>query len=89
MTNLTLTEEMKKEIVQKTSSLLARASLPKGLLSTRDIAAIIGFPERGSVFVKMTQDPNFPTPVYIGEREKRWYASEIFHYIDNRRRSQL
>lgn len=89
MTALALTEDMKKEIVQKASSLIARASLPKGLLSTRDIATIIGFPERGSVFLNMLQDPKFPPPVYIGEREKRWYASEIFHFIDNRRRSQI
>lgn len=89
MTGLQLTEDMKKEIVQKASSLIARASLPKGLLSRRDIATIVGFPERGSVFLHMLEDPMFPPAIYIGQREQRWYASDVFRFIENRRRSQM
>ena len=89
MTTLPLTDGMQKDIVERAAGLIARAAAPKGLLSTRDIAALTGFPPDGSVFRSMIADKSFPAPVYRGSREKRWYAGEVFHWIDRRRSSQM
>ena len=48
MTTLPLTDGMQKDIVERAAGLIARAAAPKGLLSTRDIAALTGFPPDGS-----------------------------------------
>ena len=89
MTTLPLTDGMQKDIVERAVGLIARAAAPKGLLSTRDIAALTGFPPDGSVFRTMIADKSFPAPIYLGSREKRWYAGEVFHWIDRRRSSQM
>ena len=88
MTTLPLTDGMQKDIVERAAGLIARAAAPKGLLSTRDIAALTGFPD-GSDFRSMIADKSFPAPIYLGSREKRWYAGEVFHWIDRRRSSQM
>lgn len=80
-----MSEEMQKQIIERAAALIARASAPKALLSTRDISALTGFPVNGTVFKDMIADKSFPRPVFIGEREKRWYAGEFFRWIERRR----
>ena len=85
MTDLPITESMRKEIVEKSAALIARASAPKGLLSLSDISALTGFARTGSVMREMLRDTSFPKPVYLGEREPRYFSSEVFRYFDRRR----
>lgn len=89
MTALTLTENMKKEIVEKTSALIVRANTPKALLSSLDISALTGFPYNGSTFQSMVKDPTFPRPVMVGSREKRWFCEDVFRWLERRHREKL
>ena len=84
-TTLPMTEEMQKQIVEKSAALIARVSSSKGLFSIRDISAITGFAAHGRALYDMTNEPTFPKPVYIGTREKRWFSGEVFRWIERRR----
>lgn len=89
MTALTLTEEMKQDIVAKSAALIVRASTPRALLSTVDIATLTGFPYNGSTFQSMVKDPTFPRPVMVGSRERRWFSEDVFRWLERRHRKQL
>ena len=85
MTDLPITDSMRKEIVEKSAALIARASAPKGLLSLSDISALTGFARTGTVVREMLKDPAFPKPIYLGGREPRYFSGEVFRYFDRRR----
>lgn len=82
---LPMTEKMQQEIVNRSAALIARASAPKALLSASDIAALTGFAFRGSVMQDMLSAKDFPRPVLVGSREKRWVSQEVFHWLSKRK----
>lgn len=82
---LEFTEDMKKDIAERSAALIARATAPKALLSLRDIEALTGFAYYGKTLQRMIREKDFPRPVMIGEREKRWFSGEVFRYLQDRR----
>lgn len=83
-----MTDDMKKDIVERTSALIARASAPKALLSLKDIEALTGFPYYGKTLQGMIREKTFPRPVTVGKREKRWLSGEVFRWLEKLRDHQ-
>lgn len=79
-----ITEQMKEDIVKKAATLIAKASAPKALLTIDDISKICGLASRGSTMQNMLAAKDFPRPIMIGTREKRWYSGEVFRWIASR-----
>lgn len=83
-----MTDEMRKEIVERSATLIAKASAPKALLSMRDIEALTGFAYYGKTLQGMLREKSFPRPVVVGTREKRWFAGEVFRWLEKQREIQ-
>ncbi len=79
-----ITESMREDIVKKSAALIAKASAPKALLSSEDIAALTGLTRKGTSMYNMLASKDFPRPVMIGTREKRWFSGEVFRWLENR-----
>lgn len=82
---LPMTEKMQQEIIARSAALIARASAPQALLSASDIAALTSFAYRGSVMQDMLSAKDFPRPVMVGTREKRWVSRDVFHWLSKRK----
>ncbi len=80
-----ITEDMRKDFIERSASLIARANAPKGLLSISDIAALTGFAVRGKTIQNTLASKDFPRAVLVGTREKRWLSSEVFRWLESRR----
>lgn len=76
-----ITPDMREAIIQKSSTLIAKANAPKALLSIRDMCELTAFAYNGTTVQQMMKDPDFPAPVMVGKREKRWFSGEFFRFL--------
>ncbi len=79
---LELTDSMREDIIKRAAILIAKMNAPKALLCAQDIAAICGIAIKGSSMQNMLASKDFPRPVMIGKREKRWYSGEVIRWLD-------
>lgn len=82
---IALTDDMKAAIIERSATLVAKASAPKALLSLRDIEALTGFAYNGHTMNQMVKDKDFPRAVLVGTRERRWFSGEVFRWLERRR----
>lgn len=83
-----MTDDMRKEIIERSAALIARASAPKALLSMKDLEELTGFAYNGTTMQNMIREKSFPRPVLVGIREKRWFSGEVFRWLEKRREHQ-
>lgn len=57
-----MTDGMRKEIVERSATLIAKASAPKALRSMRDIEELTGFAYYGKMLQGMIREKSFPRP---------------------------
>lgn len=62
-----------------------RLKLPNALLSRKDIATIFGLCPTGSAISAMINSYDFPAPYVFSDRNKRWKATDVFAYMEQRR----
>lgn len=75
-----------KAITEKSAGLIARFASDRALLSQEDVATMLCTTRDSRLFRSVLGDPNFPKPVFLGERSKRWFSADVRRYLENRQR---
>lgn len=81
-------EEMRR-MAQQTWDLVARFSASKGLISLEEIATLTGLNKNGATLRALVNSPDFPAPVFLGERSRRWFSGEVSLYLERRREKRF
>lgn len=84
----TKNEEMRR-MARQTWDLVARFSATKGLISLEEIATMTGLNKNSATLRALVNSPDFPAPVFLGERSRRWFSGEVATYLERRREKRF